>query len=190
MRAVYRSCFAVLAILASFSCKQRKPIGSSIEELINTPTDHVAASDIAAVIDIIKTGIANGSGSLPVESVAKMMPMPDSERANVGRKYPNAMNLTCQATSQNCTANVNGTALSVQMSFRVGRISNPMLDLGSRLTTKIKLVSDTEVQFCDVTGMTVRKAFVKKLVHGLNFKLEGDRPLLVVAVGSDNYSCE
>ena len=193
MKPMHLIALSIFSAALISSCSARHPAPTSeIRDHLDTPTDLVAKSDVAALIATVKAALESGAGNLPIVQVANVMPMVGSERQRINNNFPVPMKLTCDAASVSCSGSVSGTKLSVQMSFSVGLISNPTLDIASGLTTRIKLRSATEVEICDIVGMSVRKFFVTKTVEGINLKIVSDKPQLIVDAGdsSDNFTCQ
>jgi hypothetical protein len=118
--------------------------------------------------------------------------MDQAERSRVTREFKESIELICEKKSQTCEGSVKGPPLSIQLSFRVGLLANPTMNLGNFIRTKMKLRNPRELMFCGIMGMAVQKYLVVKRVDGLHLKIENDQPKLVVDAGddADNFNCD
>lgn len=190
MRSTSFSALSLLLLSACGSQPQRQ--SSQLEERVEAPTTLVAAADVRNLAAQVSAAIAAGSGEIAMDAVASILPMQQDQRGLLISGFPEPFQLVCNTEERHCDAINYGRAVSAQLSLPLGLLSDPILDLAATAKARIFQRSESELEFCSVQGLRVRKYFVSRAVDGLNIQVIDNEAKLVVDAGDerDNFPCK
>ena len=187
----------MLTILATsmslVSCGRSPESKSKILEHKEVATDLISSGDVQSFLDQASAILKSQTrfGSIPVSAFIKLMPFENDDRETLGASYFGDFAVKCNTDDDICQASASGTPVQTVMPVTIDGISRPSLVLGSNVTSGFILRGTNGVEFCNTTGLSVKKFFIKMRVQGILLTVDNDIPKLIVNVGNDseNYTC-
>ncbi len=129
-------------------------------------------------------------GDIPAGLFIDLLPLSPADDQRLGRAFPGSIAVSCRG--EVCSAETTGQPIDVtlQASVRIiFVITNPTLNVASRIATDFILRGDQGVEFCRTRGLTVSSGRLTRTLYGLTDQVESGAPKLAVSDASGDLSC-
>lgn len=163
---------------------------STIKERYEIDTSDIPVQPSIDFVNHSRAIVDAGSGSFTINELVSLLPMQDDQRALLTAAFTTPFGVTC--VSGLCTARGDGQAVEARIEASTGVIKNPLLGLQAHADLQFVKRGDAAVEFCNVTGVYLRKSFIRKTLQGMHVDVASGKPAVTAQLGNDsqNYTCQ